>query len=243
MTRRRAAAACLGLLVGLLETGARAQLIEIAAAPAPPAPAPAPGPAPVWTVAMGLRTMYVKSAGLDPFSTDDALSQFSLAGTYAFMRRGRLALAAGLELDVGGTGSAARGAASSLSLTTISAVLEGRYQAASRFQLFARLSPGLLHGAASISDPSGLPGAGLGESFDTFSLEAAAGGAFALTAIPGTRVRIWLLADGGYSWAAAQHLLLAPGLGADQNKAGALDLGTLAPRGGFFRLAAALSYD
>jgi hypothetical protein len=53
----------------------------------------------------------------------------------------------------------------------------------------------------------------------------------------------WLLADGGYSWAAAQHLVLTPGLGADQDKAGALGLGTLAPRGGFFRLAAVLSYD
>jgi hypothetical protein len=237
-------AAWRGALLGLLaavpatETAALAQQqIETTAAPAEPAPER------TWSVAAGVRTMYVKSAGLDPFSTDDGLPQFSLAATRVVLRRERLALAAGLELDAGGTSSTARGAPSNLSLTTISAVAEGRYQVVSRFQVFARLSPGLLHGSASISDPSAVPGAGLGTSFDTFALEAAAGGAFRIATLPNTRARIWLLADGGYSWAAAQHLVLTPGLGADQDKAGALDLGTLEPRGGFFRLAAALSYD
>ena len=41
---------------------------------------------------------------------------------------------------------------------------------------------------------------------------------------------------------AARPLVLAPPLGADQSKAGTLDLGTLAARGGFFRIALALSY-
>ena len=50
-------------------------------------------------------------------------------------------------------------------------------------------------------------------------------------------------ADGGYSWVAGQDLILAPTLSnADQSKSGTLDLGTLAPRGGFFRISVALSY-
>jgi len=202
----------------------------------------APLAAPTWTVAAGVRAIYVKDPGLDPFSTDDGLAQFALTGTRTIVQRDRLALAAGLELDAGGTTAAARGASSSLSLTTFAAVLEGRYQPAWRVQLFARLSPGLLHGAASMSDPSAPAGADLTTSFDTFSLEAAAGGAFCIAVLPGSRVGLWLFADGGYAWAAAQHLVLTPALGADQNKAGAQDLGTLAPRGGFFRLALGLSY-
>jgi len=203
---------------------------------------PASLAAPTWTLAAGVRTMYVKDPGLDPFSTDDGLAQFSLAGTRAIVHRDNLALAAGLELDAGSTAATARGASTHLALTTFSAIVEGRYQPAWRVQLFARLSPGLLHGAASMTDLSAPAGAGLGTSFDTFSLEAAAGGAFCIAVLPGSRVGLWLFADGGYAWAAAQHLVLTPALGADQNKAGAQDLGTLAPRGGFFRLALGLSY-
>jgi len=36
--------------------------------------------------------------------------------------------------------------------------------------------------------------------------------------------------------------VLAPPLGADQSKAGTFDLGTLAARGGYFRISFALSY-
>ena len=201
-----------------------------------------PLPPPTWTLAAGVRTVYVKDPGLDPFATDDGLPQFSLIGTRVIARRDQLALAAGLELDAGGSSATARGASSHLSLTTFSAVLEGRYQPAWRVHLFARLSPGLLHGAASMSDPSAPPTSDLGTSFDTFALEGAAGGAFCIAVLPATRVGVWLFADGGYTWAAAQHLVLTPSLGPDQDKAGALDLGTLAPRGGFFRLAIGISY-
>jgi hypothetical protein len=42
---------------------------------------------------------------------------------------------------------------------------------------------------------------------------------------------------------AGQDLILAPTLNnADQTKAGTLDLGTIAARGGFFRISMALSY-
>ena len=100
-----------------------------------------------------------------------------------------------------------------------------------------------MHGAATIRRCVVSRGSGLTTDFDAFSLDASAGGAFCLGAVGTARIGVWLLADGGYSWVAGQDLILAPTLGnADQNKAGTLDLGTLAPRGGFFRISMALSY-
>jgi hypothetical protein len=197
---------------------------------------------PVWELTAGVRTTYVKGAGYDPFSTNDALVQFSTTGTRAVIRRDRLALVAGVGLDVGGSSAAARGAPSSLTLTRVSALAEGRYQPAWRFYLFARLAPGLLHGTATLDDPSSPAAAGLTDEFDAFSLDAAAGGAFCFGDLGNAHLGAWLVADGGYGWTPDQHLVLAPQLGGDQSKAGALDLGTLAARGGFFRIAVALSY-
>ena len=225
--------AAVASLAGARAAGAQ-QIIEKSASP--------PLAAPTWTLAAGVRTLYVKDPGLDPFSADDALPQFSLSGTRAIVHRGSLALAAGLELDAGGSSATARAASSHLALTTFSAIVEGRYQPVWRLHLYARLSPGLLHGAASMSDPSAPAAADVGTSFDTFSLEATAGGAFCIAVIPGSRVGVWLFADGGYAWAPSQRMVLTPSLGADQNKAGAQDLGTLAPRGGLFRIALGLSY-
>jgi hypothetical protein len=99
-----------------------------------------------------------------------------------------------------------------------------------------------LHGSASLDDQTSPNGSELSEGFDLFSLDATGGAAVCLGAIGSIRVGAWLLADGGYGWAASHHLVLAPALDADQNKAGTLDLGTLAPRGGFFRIALALGF-
>jgi hypothetical protein len=198
--------------------------------------------APVWEVTAGVRTMYIKGAGYDPFSTNDALVQFSANGTRALVRRDRLAFVAGVGLDVGGSSADARGAPASLTLTRVSALAEGRYQPAWRFYLFARLAPGLLHGTATIDDASSPAASGLTDDFDAFSLDAAAGGAFCFGDLGNAHLGAWLVADGGYGWTPDRHLVLAPTLGADQSKAGTLDLGTLAARGGFFRIALALSY-
>ena len=222
-------------LFGALAATARAQMIE---ASAPPALRP-----PRWEVSAGVRTMYIKSAGYDPFSTNDGFVQFSLSGLGVIARRERLSFAVGLGLDVGGSSATARNAPSSLTLTHLSALAEGRYQPWSRLYLFARVAPGMVHGTATIDDASSPASSGLTTDFDAFSLDASGGAAFCLGAIGMARVGVWLLADGGYGWVAAQDLVLAPSLSAaDQSKAGTLDLGTIAPRGGFFRISLALSY-
>jgi len=216
-------------------SSARAQTaIEAAARPAVRAP--------VWEVTAGVRTMYIKGAGYDPFSTNDALVQFSATGTRTVIRRDRLAFVAGVGLDVGGSSADARGAPSSLTLTRVSALAEGRFEPASRFYLFARLAPGLLHGTVTIDDPSSPARSGLTDDFDAFSLDAAAGAAFCFGDLGTAHLGAWLVADGGYGWTPDQHLVLAPPLSGDQSKAGTLDLGTLAARGGFFQIALALSY-
>jgi hypothetical protein len=234
--RRTAPLVALALsLTGALSATAQAQMIE---ASAPPALRP-----PTWEVSAGVRTMYIKSAGFDPFSTDDGFVQFSLSALGAIVRRDRLSLAVGMGLDVGSSSATARNAPSSLSLTHLSALAEGRYQPWSRLYLFARVAPGMVHGAATIDDASSPSSSGLTTEFNAFSLDASGGAAVCLGAVGMARVGVWLLADGGYGWVAAQDLVLAPTLSAaDQSKSGTLDLGTIAPRGGFFRISMALSY-
>ncbi|HVV49383.1 MAG TPA: hypothetical protein VHO06_06985 [Polyangia bacterium] len=238
MKRGRLLSRAGALALALLATGAaRAQTALEEAAPPPVRP-------PVWELAAGVRATFIKSPGYDPFSTDDGLAQFSLTGTRALLRdrADRLALVAGVGLDAGGSSATARGAPSSLTLTRVSALAEGRYRPVARLYLFARLAPGLLHGTATIGDASSPSGSGLTAGFDAFSLDASAGGALCFGELGSVRLGAWLVADGGYGFATAQHLLLAPSLGADQSKSGTLDLGTLSPSGGFFRIALALSY-
>jgi len=224
------------VLAALLGAGslAHAQVLEAAAMPAFRAPA--------WQLAAGVRTGFIKDPGYDPFSTNDAFVGFSLSGTRVVVRDGDLSLAAGLGLDVGTSSASARGVPARLSLTRVSAVAEGRYQPWPRFYFFGRLAPGLLHGSAALDDHTSPNGSSLTDGFDLFSLDAAAGAAFCLGAIGTARVGAWLVADGGYGWAPGHHLVLSPALDGDQSKAGTLDLGTLAPRGGFFRIALALGY-
>ncbi len=213
---------------------ARAQVLERGALPAFRAPA--------WQLTAGVRTEYIKGAGFDPFSTNDAFVTFSASGTRAVLRAGALSLVAGVGLDLGASSANARGTPAHLSMTRVSAVAEGRWQPWQRFYLFGRLAPGLLHGSAELDDHTSPNGSSLTDHFDAFSLDAAAGAAFCLAAVGSARVGVWLAADGGYAWAPSQHLTLAPDLAGDQAKAGALDLGTLAPRGGFFRIALAVGF-
>jgi hypothetical protein len=223
----------LGALLGSAGL-ARAQVLETEAHPV--------FRAPTWELAAGVRTAFISDRGYDPFSTNDALVGFALSGTRLVVTDGRLSLAAGLGLDLGGSSASARGVPSTLSLTRVSAVAEGRYQPWQRFYFFGRLAPGLLHGSATLDDHSSPNASALGDGFDVFSVDAAAGGAFCLGALGSARVGAWLVADGGYGWAPSHHLILAPSLNGDQSKAGTLDLGSVAPRGGFFRIALALGY-
>ena len=196
----------------------------------------------LWEATVGVRTVFIKDPQLDPFSNNDAFVQFSLSGARVLVRDDQMALIAGLILDVGTSNASARGEPSELSLTRLSASFEGRYQPWSHLFGFVRIAPGLLHGSASLTDASSPAGSSLTTTFDAFSLDASAGAAFGFGTIGNSKIGAWLIGDGGYGWVQSERLLLAPSLGADQSKAGAVDLGTLTAGGGFFRLAIALVY-
>ena len=196
----------------------------------------------LWELTVGVRTVFIKDPQLDPFSNKDAFAQFSISGARVLVRDDQMALVAGLILDVGTTNASARGEPSELSLTRASASFEGRYQPWSRLFGFVRIAPGVLHGSASLTDTSSPAGSSLTTTFDAFSLDASAGAAFRVGAIGDSKISAWLIGDGGYGWAQSERLLLAPSLGADQSKAGPVDLGTLTAGGGFFRVALALVY-
>ena len=236
----RTTAVMMGAMAALAVSGATSASAQVVQAQAWEPPAPPRDP--VWEATAGVRTLYIKGAGYDPFSSNDALVQFSLSASRAVVRSGPWTLAAGLALDVGGSSSSARGDHTSLSLTRLSGLAEARYQSRPRYYLFGRLLPGYLHGSASLEELSSPVTSNLSASFDTFAFDVSAGGALRLADVGLSRVGVWLTADGGYAWAPAEHLVLSPDLGADQSKAGGVDLGSLAVRGGFFRIALALSY-
>ena len=196
----------------------------------------------LWEAAIGVRTVFIKDPALDPFSNNDAFEQLSLSASRTIVRRDRAAFVAGLILDVGETDATARDAPSKLSLTRLAALAEGRYQPWSRLYGFVRVAPGFLHGSASLDDQSSPTSSLLSTTFNAFSIDASAGAAVRFGSLGNGKVGVWLVGDGGYGWAQSARLRLAPTLGADQSKAGAVDLGALAAGGGFFRVALALVY-
>jgi hypothetical protein len=55
--------------------------------------------------------------------------------------------------------------------------------------------------------------------------------------------RLWLQGEVGYGWIAGEHLTLAANLpSGSPDRVSAIDLGDLAMQGGFFRIAAAVSF-
>jgi hypothetical protein len=211
---------------------AAAQMIERAARPR----------AETWQASAGLRTMLVRSAGYDPFSGNDVLPQFSLGIERLVVRSGALVFAAGIGGDYGRTSSRARGASSELTVGRISLIAEGRYQPWERGYGFVRVAPGWLGVAATLTDASSPNGAVLEDSFGVLSADISAGAAARLSPAPDP-VAAWVTLEGGYAWAASHHLRLAPGAAPrDQAKLAPLDLGTIDPRGVFFRLALVITY-
>lgn len=194
-----------------------------------------------WQAALGMRTSWIRSAGFDPFSENDALAQGSLVVTRGLdVGVPPLLLVLGLSLDLGHTDAVTRGVDADLDLQRIAVVLEPRYLLAPGLYLGVRLAPGLQHLSASLHDPSA-PST-LATAFWVPSVDASltAGGRLNPA---GARVGVWLMAEGGYGWSPARDLTLSPELSPrDASKAGAISLGTLSPRAPFLRISLALSY-
>jgi hypothetical protein len=236
------------LVVGLLLCAGAARAADnlppaiggIGYAPAPAAPRIPRGDG-GWQAALGFRTGLYRGAGYDPFSSNDVFTQLSLAATRAFGGEGdRVRPALGVVWETGQADDDARGVRAQLGLVRLAASLELRVAPWRGTYLFARLTPGILHAAVTLHDPSAP--APLRASYTSAAADGSAGAAVRFTP-QSSPVGFWLLAEGGYGWAPPRDVVLAPDLPAsDKDKAGTTTLGSLAPRGPFMRLALALSY-
>jgi hypothetical protein len=197
-----------------------------------------------WQAEAGVRTTFVTSPGYDPVSTDNALTQFSLGATRTLWNEDRLSFAPGIVWDYGSTGATARGAKTSLETHRLALALEGRYHLLPWMYGLVRVSPGAVHQSVELDDPNYV-GSYVAKHW-AFAFDSAAGFAFLLgphaedTRSP---VKWWVAAEGGYSYAASGSLMMGPDLPPDDpRRVGSLDLGSLALRGGFFRVYAAVTY-
>jgi hypothetical protein len=218
-----------------LATPARApaQVVEQQATPAKPQN---------WVATAGVRTTLVRSEGLDPFASNDALHQFSASIQRVLVRSGAFAFSAGAVTEIGMTSAEARSSPAELQAWRLAAVAEARYQPWHRGYGFVRFAPGVLGLSAQLRDASTPNGATLTDSFQVLSADVSAGAAARLSP-PGSPVAFWAAADAGYSWAGSHHLLLSPGGSPrDQAKLAPLDLGTIEPRGAFGRISLVLTY-
>jgi hypothetical protein len=193
-----------------------------------------------WFVSAGARVSLLRSAGFDPFSTNDALAQFSATALRAFATGPALATAVGLQWEGGSADAQARGADAHLSLTRAALVLEERYVPRPWAYAFARVAPGIVFGEARLDDLA--TPARLESSFSAFGLDASGGLAGRLN--PGPHpVGVWVVAEGGYGWSGSRALSLAPALPAsDRDKSGVTPFGDISASGAFFRFAVALDY-
>jgi hypothetical protein len=190
----------------------------------------------------GVRTTLVRSDGYDPFSTNDALTQFSVSMERVVVRRDAFVFAAGIVTDYGLASAHARRAESELQAWRLGALAEGRYQRWQGGYGFVRFAPAALGMTARLTDSSTPGGGRLEDNFWLASGDLSGGAAVRVTPAP-TPLAVWLRAEGGYSWAASHHLMLAPEAAPqDQAKLAPVDLGTISPRGAFFRFSIALAY-
>jgi hypothetical protein len=192
----------------------------------------------------GIRASFIPNEGYDLFSKDNDLTQISLSAGRTLFATGDTSFAASVLYDWGPSESEARGADTSLHVNRLSVGLEGRYHLFRRLYVFGRLAPGALRFDANLKDD----GAGVLRESDgwLFSADLGAGAAFEVVGEArgmSKRPRGFLIADGGYGWTSSSALEFVPAEGEQAPaRLQPLELGELAFRGGYFRIAAAITY-
>jgi hypothetical protein len=198
----------------------------------------------MWRVEMGYRGSFVPSAGLDPFSRNDLLPQFSVNATRTLFWRGAFALAVGLAWDHGVTSATARGDDASLRIERLTVPIEARVHFGRWGYAFVRGAPGAASQHAELDDPS--EPAPLTKTKWLFATDVSGGYAFLAwppTREPARSARLWVQADAGYGWVANERLDLGPALASGDGRiVNGVDLGSITTSGGFFRAGAAVSF-
>jgi hypothetical protein len=192
---------------------------------------------------IGARTQYVSSAGLDPFSENDAIPQLSLGASYAFWARDQLSIAAVAGFDYSDWSARARSADASLDLRRFTLGAEARYHLLRVLVLTAKLAPTLTRESALLSTEIG---SDLKSTAWKGGFDATAGAAVELFGYhSGTsrKPRLWLTAEGGYGWTASNPMVLQPEEPSEApERTQALDLQDLSLSGPLFKISAALSF-
>jgi len=197
-----------------------------------------------WLVSIGWRQGFVSNSGLDPFSENNAVPQFSLGAGRTLLADGNLSLVGMAIWDVGMLESSARGAKTTLAVNRLTLGAEGRYHFVRRLYAFGRLAPGALNWSASLED--GVAGLTQTDSAWSFAGDLSAGAAFEFAGAErgaSKRPRAWIAFDGGYGWAGSSKLDLKPENEAEAPvRAQPLALGELAVRGPFLRFSVSGTY-
>jgi hypothetical protein len=154
---------------------------------------------------LGARFGANPNAGFDAYAEDDFFPQLSAGLGAVLYAEGPLSVAGALGWDFGQSEEAARGETASLSAHRFFLGPEARLHVIPRLYGFARVSPGATFVKASLTN--GVAGGlELGASNWMFALDALAGAAFEVAGSPnGERRsgRMWVFAEGGYSYTTA----------------------------------------
>jgi hypothetical protein len=192
---------------------------------------------------IGGRGQLIKNAGLDPFSTNDAIGQFSLAASYAFWARDRLSLAAVVGFDYGGSSANVRSDQASLDLKHFTLAPEARYHVLRVLALTAKLGPTVTREAAEVS--GGLDTT-LVRTAWKFGFDATLGAAVELWGYrngSSNKPRLWLAGEAGYGWTAPMSLTFKPDeSGSVPQRLTPLAFQDLTLAGPLFRITAGLSF-
>lgn len=192
---------------------------------------------------IGLRTQFISSAGLDPFSENDVLAQLALGASWGFYASEELSVAAMFGFDYGTRSARARNNDTSLDVRRFTLGPEARYHLLRVLALHARVAPTLTRASAEIS--TGID-TDLHKVAWKFGFDATAGAAVELYGYrSGTsrKPRLWVTAEGGYGWTAPARLVFEPieASGAPQRLT-PLALEDLSLSGPLFRATVALSF-
>lgn len=193
-------------------------------------------------VDIGVRTQFVRSAGLDPFASKDVMPQLTLAASYYFWARDRLSLGGVLAFDYGARSDDARSGEATLDTRRFLLAPEARYHVLRVLALTAKVGPTLTRQEATYSGPQ----TQLSKIAWKAGFDATAGAAFEVFGYASgksNKPRLWLTAEGGYGWTASNRLRLEPDdSAAAPQRLTPLDLGSLSLSGPLFRVTAALSF-
>ncbi len=192
-----------------------------------------------WSIDTGVRNMWVKDSSYDPYSTNDAFTQWSLGMARTTYMRGAFSFAPGFRWDFGSSSASARGASTNVLAHRLTIPLELRMHVERWFYVFGRAAPGAIWQRARIEDASlGEPlvdsrWVPAGDLSVGASLLAINTDSDASIHIP----RFWITPEVGYAWAARGSRALSPKVDEnDPRQFGTLSMNGVALRGVFLRV-------